>query len=85
MKYAILLSILTLSACAGAVEGPVRVETVRETPPSALLSCRVAPPAPRGDAYTQADVARYIIRLSAAGEDCRAKLSAVRKWSEDTQ
>lgn len=81
-----LAAVLALSACAGtpAPQAPVvRTETVPVGPPDSLLTCRVAPLAPTGDEYTQADVARYIVRLSEAGEDCRSKLNAVRRWVDE--
>ena len=75
-----LLAPLLLAACAAAPE-PV-VQTVPVTPPAALLTCRAAPPVPR-DSETQREVARFIVRLSEAGEDCRSKLGAVREWAEE--
>lgn len=85
MKFAaILASALMLSACAStqSMQPQVRTETIPVGPPEALLTCRVQPPAPRGE-YTQRDVAAYIARLAEAGEDCRSKLSAVKKWADE--
>lgn len=79
----ILLAIALLGALtACATPDPVRVEVFR-APPSLLLTCQNAPAVP--DAETQADVARYIVRLHAAGADCRSKLGAVKKWSESQE
>ncbi len=71
---------LALAACAA--PEPQRVEVFR-APPAALLTCQNSPTVP--DAETQAEVARYVVRLHAAGQDCRAKLGAVKKWSESQE
>ena len=76
MRFLIIASILALSACSQSV----RVETVTVSPPAALLTCRNAPAAPTSDTTTQRDVARFIVRLSEAGEDCRSKLGAVKDF-----
>lgn len=68
---AILAAVLTLSACAG----KPTAEPV--APPEILLTCKAAPAAPQ-NATRQSEVARYIVRLHAAGQDCRDKLAAVR-------
>lgn len=72
-----------LSACATPepVERIVRVPQP-VSPPSALLRCQGAPVPPMGE-YTQADVAAFVLDLSEAGEDCRGKLRAVRRYVED--
>lgn len=71
-----LISLLVLAGCA--TPEPETVEVFR-APPAALLNCQASPVVP--DAQTQADVARYIVRLHAAGSDCRSKLNAVRSWA----
>ena len=78
IRFALLAPFL-LAACASA---PAPVVTQPVTPPAALLTCRAAPAVPR-DAETQREVARFIVRLSEAGEDCRSKLGAVRQWAEE--
>lgn len=54
----------------------VRIERIEI--PAVLLNCAPAPtvpPKPR----TQGDVARYLVELWEAGEDCRARLEAIRE------
>ncbi|MCK5931046.1 MAG: hypothetical protein KAG89_02655 [Fulvimarina manganoxydans] len=43
--------------------------------PSQLLACQGRPAA--GDLSRQSDVARWVVDLDAAGEDCRRKLQAI--------
>jgi len=75
-------AVLLLPFLAAACTAPApRVEEVPVAPPATLLTCRAAPAAPR-DAVLQSDVARYVVRLSEAGQDCRDKLGAVRAWVE---
>lgn len=85
MKYfLVIIAALALTGCVSTAtsQAPqVRVQEVPVGPPDSLLTCRVQPPAPRGE-YTQADVARYIVRLQEAGADCRDKLNEVRRWVE---
>lgn len=46
--------------------------------PASLLTCSPEPVA--GTAWiNQRDVARYLVDLAAAGDDCRRKLAAVRR------
>jgi hypothetical protein len=46
--------------------------------PKSLLSCSPEPEA--GTVWvSQKDVARYMVKLAKAGEDCRLKLSAVKR------
>ena len=68
------LALLPLAACSA--PPPERVVV---SPPAELLSCRAAPIGPAGE-YSQADVARFVLRLDAAGQDCREKLEAVRRY-----
>lgn len=56
---------------------PPAVQVERLTVPTSLLTCAVAPPPP-GDPVTDADLARWILDLSAAGDDCRGRLARVR-------
>lgn len=72
---------LTLAACAGTP--PVPVVIVPEVPP-ALLSCADEPPVPAG-AYTQRDVAVFVLDLAQAGRGCRARLEAVKTILEKTK
>ena len=46
--------------------------------PKSLLSCD-AEPVSRTVWVTQKDVARYLVKLAEAGEDCRLKLAAVKR------
>ncbi len=52
---------------------------VRVTPPAELLDCAAEPSAPAAGA-TQRAVARYLLEIASAGDDCRAKLEAVRAF-----
>lgn len=73
---AALLSVLFLTACAGAPAVP-QVQLIRPTIPAALLTClpEPAPPPPQAD---DAALARYILSLADAGADCRDRLDRVR-------
>ncbi|SMC56988.1 hypothetical protein SAMN06297251_10432 [Fulvimarina manganoxydans] len=44
--------------------------------PAQLLACRERPVA--GELTRQSDVAKYVVELDAAGEDCRRKLNGIR-------
>lgn len=79
MKFLAILPLSVLAGCATPEPIVERVEVFR-APPAALLTCQASPTVP--DAQTQADVARYVVRLHAAGADCRSKLGAVRSWSD---
>ncbi|QND41810.1 hypothetical protein HB770_04005 [Rhizobium leguminosarum bv. viciae] len=49
--------------------------------PKSLLTCADEPHA--GTVWvTQKDVARYLVKLAEAGEDCRVKLAAVKRLVE---
>lgn len=66
-----------LTACASAP--PVVLTKIQEVPqqvPLALLSCAPEPAVPAGS--MQSDVAGYLLDALDAGDDCRAKLGAVR-------
>lgn len=71
----ILLLPLLLAACGETKLLPSLV-TQRLEVPESLLTC-APPPAPR-PVSTQADVALLLLDLAEAGEDCRAKLAAVK-------
>lgn len=66
---------------AGCASPPPRSEVVRVAPPAPLLSCQEEPAVP--EVATQRDVARYIVALRHAGQDCRNKLAELRDWSSD--
>ncbi|OYY04698.1 MAG: hypothetical protein B7Y73_03575 [Acidocella sp. 35-58-6] len=71
-----LLLILLLAGCAQAA--PVtRLVTITPTVPGSLLQCAPAPQVPV--ASRQSVVARYIVALWQAGEDCRAHVAAIRQ------
>lgn len=93
----LLLTALTACASVPQIAEPVvRVETVRETPPKSLLTCLGAPEddeswwrVPESDGsidmerpLTDQDFANLIVLLDEAGEDCRSKLAAVKRWAE---
>lgn len=79
MKRLLLLPLL-LAACGAPDIAPVETRPI--SPPAALLTCRAAPAVPR-EAETQREVARFIVRLAEAGEDCRSKLADVRAWAKE--
>ena len=70
--------LLPLAACSSTPEPRVVVETriERQQIPADLLTCLPAPAVPVAE--SQRDVARYLVDLAEAGEDCRAKLAGVR-------
>lgn len=76
-----LICALPLMACADSppVPPPVQIRVERVTVPAELLTCQAAPPVP--DARDQAEVADYVVDLWAAGDDCRAKVRAIRQWA----
>jgi hypothetical protein len=85
MRYlAAIILALSLTACATPQEPVERIVRIPQpiSPPAVLLRCQSAPKAP-GGAYTQADVAEFILDLSEAGADCRGKLAAVRRYVDD--
>jgi len=65
---------LLLTGCAG--NPPNVVEAPRLTVPVSLLSCAEQPDPPAAGADDTA-LARWILDLAAAGDDCRGKLAAV--------
>ena len=69
-----LLAALALSGCT--TSPIVRPDTpLRDRIPSSLLQCADRPVA--GSLERQSDVARWVVELDAAGEDCRRKVNAV--------
>lgn len=65
---------LALSGCASSTI--VRPDTpLRERIPASLLTCADRPSA--GSLDRQSDVAKYVVELDQAGEDCRRKVRAV--------
>lgn len=59
------------------------MQTERLTPPQSLLSCAPAPAVP--ETNEQARVGEYIADLWSAGDDCRAKLAAVKTWETNSR
>lgn len=78
MKKAILISAMILAGCA---TEPTQLVELRDTEmpqvPDSLLTCEAAPTVPAEGSW-QSEVARYLLDLFGAGEDCRSKLGAVR-------
>lgn len=73
------IAALVLSGCATAPL--VRPDTpLADRIPASLLQCADRPVA--GSLERQSDVARFVVELDAAGEDCRGKVSAVRQIVE---
>ena len=70
------LCLASLTACASPTPlTEIRVERVEI--PAPLLRCAEEPPVPSSGG-TWAEFFGYVIDLRAAGEDCRAKLGAIR-------
>lgn len=67
-----------MSACAG-TPPPPDLKVVRIAPPAEILTCAAEPATPPAGA-TQRAVARYLLELAAAGDDCRERLDAVRAF-----
>lgn len=67
-----------LTACGTTPETRLvrEVQIERQQVPAALLNCAPVPSVPDGG--TQRDVARYVVDLWQAGEDCRGKVNALR-------
>ena len=72
LAWLFLLSLLLLMGCGGRPAALVHLEV-----PPPLLACQPAPAPPARDADDQA-LALWIVDLSAAGEDCRSRLRAVK-------
>ena len=69
------VAVLLLSGCTTTTRV---VETpLSERIPTSLLGCRSAPVASSLD--RQSDVARWVVDLDTAGQDCRSKLAAIRQ------
>ena len=67
---------LVLGGCAGSPMPATRIVTTTPALPPALLTCGVAPAVPQTG--SQAIVARYIVALWLAGQDCRAHVAAIK-------
>lgn len=73
----ILLSCTLLSGCASDPPPMVtEVRYIRQEVSASLLDCAAQPVPPA--IASQRDVALYLLDLAEAGEDCRAKLAAVK-------
>jgi len=70
-----LLLMLLLAGCA-ATPPVTRIVTISPEIPAPLLECAPAPDVP--PATSQAAVARYIVALWQAGQDCRAHVAAIK-------
>lgn len=77
MKIAALCTALVLAGCASTSQPQVVTRTVyvRQSIPPSLLTCQPTPPVPQPT--SQAVVARYVVALWEAGQDCRVKLAGV--------
>ncbi len=76
MKSVLWLTLL-LGACAAPAPPPARIVTITPAVPDALLSCAAPPEVPV--TTSQEVVARYIVSLWQAGQDCRAHVGAIRQ------
>lgn len=59
---------------------PVRVETVRLSPPPALLA-DIPPPTVPDKPETRAEIDQMTLALTAWGTALRARLNAIREWA----
>lgn len=75
MIRAILLT-LALGACASPQVADLRI--VDRPIPAELLECAPEPDKPKARPLMQSDVAAYLLRLRAAGEDCRGRLGEIK-------
>lgn len=80
---ALLVAVSLLSGCQTTAQTKTvdRIVERRVEVPKSLLTCYGEPVA--GSVWvSQRDVARYLVRLAEAGQDCRVKLAAVRRILE---
>lgn len=79
----VVMAVIVMSGCQS-VPKEIVVEKVVERKieiPNSLLTCSAEPVA--GSTWIrERDVAQYLAKLAAAGEDCRTKLAAVRRIVE---
>lgn len=81
-----LTTALWLLCCAALLSGcgetvtVTKVRTLRDQVPPPLRVCQPSPLVPRCE--TQRCVAAFMVRVAAAGEDCRATVQRVKEWSE---
>jgi hypothetical protein len=74
---------MLLAGCATPDPQVLRVvEIVVPEAPAELLGCQAAPAVPAEPLDGQ-DVARFILQLDAAGDDCRRTLADLAAWLED--
>jgi len=76
-----------LTACGNASQDPIlppKIELVIPEIPDSLLVCMGSPRVP-GEGATQADVARFIVRLHAAYRDCEGNLAAVKRIIDELE
>lgn len=78
----VIMAVIAMSGCTTTREVPVeRIVERKVEVPANLLTCAKEPVA--GTVWvSQKDVASYMVKLAAAGEDCRRKLDAVRRLVE---
>lgn len=72
-----------LTACAPPAPQVLTVNEIQRVvlrPPAPLLECLPDPEPPKGDDLDAVPV--YLLRLWAAGADCRERLDAVKRWAE---
>lgn len=79
----VVMAVIVMTGCQS-VPKEIVVEKVVERKieiPNSLLTCSAEPVA--GSTWLrERDVAQYLVKLAAAGEDCRTKLAAVRRLVE---
>ena len=81
-----LFAVSVLSACATTTKTVpvIEIQERRVEVPKSLLTCAAEPVA--GSVWTsQKELGKFIVRLAEAGQDCRLKLTAVKKLVEETQ
>lgn len=82
MKGISLPLIIFLSACSAHITPPqivTKYQYIEKQIPVEFLSCYAAPPVPA--ITTQDQVARYVVNLWVAGQDCRNKIYALAEWA----
>jgi len=75
-KAAICASICTLAIAGCTTTTVLPPPPLADRIPAQLLECRDRPAV--GDLARQSDVARWVVELDAAGDDCRRKVGAIK-------
>jgi hypothetical protein len=71
-----------LTSCASREHVVTVSDPVAQRSPEILRTCADAPDVP-GPEATNHEIAAFMLKLSAAGEDCRRKLAARNQWEDE--